>query len=667
MTVQAQANTGVFSEREMLVLSAVSDTLVPALPSENDMHGLYARRATDLNIPAAAAKIIEAVADPASVAQLKLVLNLLDQPFVNLLLGGFNRSFLDMTPDERTHTLRDWAESRLEPRRRAFFALKRLVLLLFYSLTDESGCNANWPGIGYPGPTPTNKKHDKPIKPLAVFGDTTLETDVVIVGSGAGGGVVAGELSAAGLDVIVLEKGGYHAEPDFDGRELDSQARMYEKQGFMVTADQSMIILAGSTLGGGTTINWAASLRPPDHVLHEWARQYGVTGVTGAEFQKALDSVSKRINVNENESEANPRNAVLIRGGEALGYEARVIPRNVKGCEDCGFCGFGCPYGAKRGTLRTYLQDAYERGTRIAANTYVERIVIDGGRAAGVIATTTTPDGKPARLIIRAQAVVAAAGALHTPALLLRSGLTNAHIGRNLHLHPSTGTFGIYEQPICGWSGVMLSHYIRQFANLDGRGYGVTIESAPGHPGLAAIALPWRSGSEHKALMAQYAHLANVLVIARDWDGGRVTLDRNGDPVIHYQLSDYDRAHLLRGVIESMRIHKAAGAREIISPVATLAPFREGDDFDEYVRKSTAIGLRPNAFILGSAHQMSSCRMGSNPARGAVDPTGEAFEVRDLFVADASALPTATGVNPMLTIMGVAYLIAQHIKARLTS
>jgi choline dehydrogenase-like flavoprotein len=316
--------------------------------------------------------------------------------------------------------------------------------------------------------------------------------------------------------------------------------------------------------------------------------------------------------------------------------------------------------------MRTFLQDAFQGGARIGVNTHVERVLIEDGRAVGVAARARTADGRAARLTIRARAVVLAAGSLHTPALMLRSGLTNAHIGRNLHLHPSTGTFGLYEKPICGWSGVMMSHYIAALNDLDGRGYGVTIESAPGHPGLAALSFPWRSGRDHKDLMAAYAHSSNVLVIARDRDGGRVTVDQAGEPVVHYRLSAYDRAHLLRGVAESLRIHHAAGAHTVSNSSIRPGAWRAGDDFEGYVGTVVALGLRPNAFILGSAHQMSSCRMGGSAAQGAIDPTGESYEVRGLYVADGSALPTATGVNPMLTIMGVAHIIAGHIAAKLT-
>ncbi len=658
------------SEFEIETLVSICDTLIPAIEAENDTHGLFRRSASQLNIPKLLLELLKSISSPSSLLQLKLYLQALDQPLINLLWGNKPNSFSALSLEDRTALLRDWAESVIPFRRQAFFALKRMVLFLFYTVTDAVGRNPNWQAIGYPGfpgPLKTAQARAKPIKPLTFTGDTTLSTDVVIIGSGAGGGVVAGELSAAGYEVLVIEKGDYYAEADFDGDEANSQNRMFEKGGFLTSSNLSMVILAGATFGGGTTINWAASLRTPPYVTREWETEYGVNGYTGDAFEKALDAVSKRINVNTDDPEPNERNAVLVRGATGLNYEVKPIPRNVKNCDDCGFCGFGCRFGAKQSTMRTYLQDAFDRGAKIAVRTYVERILIENGKAKGVIATTYAPDGTPIRLTIKAKVVVVAAGALHTPALLLRSGLTNAHIGRNLHLHPASASIGIYATPINTWEGVMMSHVISKFNNLDGHGYGVTLESAPAHPGLTALSLAWTDGATHKALMAQYSHMANVLIITRDRDGGRVTTDARGNPVIHYKLSAHDRAHLQRGIVESLRIHKAAGAQSVYGPVAhpMLHSISTDATFEAYIQGVQKAGLRENAFVLGSAHQLSSCRMGGSPARGALRPTGESFEAKNLFVADASALPTATGVNPMLSIMGVAHVIAQQIKTRL--
>jgi choline dehydrogenase-like flavoprotein len=215
-----------------------------------------------------------------------------------------------------------------------------------------------------------------------------------------------------------------------------------------------------------------------------------------------------------------------------------------------------------------------------------------------------------------------------------------------------------------GWYGPIISRYVDAFKNQDGQGYGVTLETAPIHPGLGALSLSWKSGLQHKRTMSQISHLGNIIILTRDYFSGRVDVNKQGNPVVHYNLNQYDAQHMMRGILESSRIHQAAGAIEIGAPFAIpLTWNRDHDDFESYLAEVGSKTLQPNNFALYSAHQMSSCRMSASPRLGAVAPNGETFEVKGLYVADGSVLPTASGVNPMLTIMSTAYLIAGHIKA----
>ena len=317
----------------------------------------------------------------------------------------------------------------------------------------------------------------------------------------------------------------------------------------------------------------------------------------------------------------------------------------------------------KQSTLRTYLQDAYDNGSRIAVRAYVERVLTENGHAVGVEGTIEDEYGNQHRLEVRAKTVVVAAGSLHTPAVLMRSGLSNYHIGRNLHLHPVTVTYGIYEDEVLGWRGAPMSRYVKSFKNLDGKGYGVVLETAPIHPGLGALTLSWENGFQHKEIMTHIANLSNILTITRDFFGGKIRLNKKGYPIIDYELNRYDAQHMMRGVLESIRIHHAQGAKHIGAPTSMPLTWNTGDHFDDYLNQVAQIQLTSNRFPLFSAHQMSSARMAGSPAYGAVAPNGETFEVKGLYVADGSVLPTATGVNPMVSIMSMAYHIAQHIKS----
>ncbi len=262
--------------------------------------------------------------------------------------------------------------------------------------------------------------------------------------------------------------------------------------------------------------------------------------------------------------------------------------------------------------------------------------------------------------------MVAAAGAIHTPALLLRSGLANRNVGRHLRLQPGSASFGIHPEPTRPWRGAPQTRLCDEFADLDGCGHGFTLEVASTHPGLAAMAAPWTSGRRHKRLMQRFDHLSNIMVFIRDRYGGKVTLDRGGRPVIDYALHPYDARHLMRGLTESLRVHRAAGADTLLAPHSRNLEHRRGEgDFEAYLGKVRSEGLKPNAFALFSAHQTSSCRIGGDRKAGAIRPDGETWEVKNLFVVDGSVFPTAVGVNPMLPIMGTAHYLAQQIKSRL--
>jgi choline dehydrogenase-like flavoprotein len=651
--------------RERRALAAICDTLVPALPLASDALGCYAPTHTH-QLVSRLEEAYEQVVDEESRRELKLLLNGFENRVFNGVVNGTWAAFSQLEQAEREAVLRRWALSPFFAQRKAFQAFKRLTLFLAYANPAE-GPHPVWPLLNYPGASAPDASAQRDVTPTPITHDTTLTTDVLVIGSGAGGGVVAGELSAAGYEVIVVEKGQYYADHEMRGDEYQSTQEMYEKHGALTTRDTALMVLAGSTLGGGTTINWAGSLRPPRYVLEEWARDYGFSEALSDEMQESIQAVSQRLNVNTDECALNGNNAVFERGCEALGYPVEIIPRNVKGCEDCGYCSYGCAFGAKQTTVKTYLRDAHHRGAKIITGAAVEHITRAGGRAAGAVVRVKQPDGSACTLTIRARVVVVSAGAIHTPALLRRSGLSNRHIGANLHLHPTTVIFSLFDTPIRTWQGAPMTRVTKKFSNLDGQGYGYVLEVAPAHPGLTAATLPWTGGQPHKGLVAQIEHMANVICIVRDRHGGRVLTDKRGQPVLDYRLHPDDRRHLQQGVLEALKVHQAAGAREIFSPHnARLGYVNDGSaSFEAFLATVEQHGLKPNDFPLFSAHQMSSCRLAGSAALGAVKPSGETYEVRDLFVVDGSVLPTATGVNPMLTIMSVAHFLAQRVKGAL--
>jgi glycine/D-amino acid oxidase-like deaminating enzyme len=378
-----------------------------------------------------------------------------DSAPLTALGGGGLRRFSGLPAERRNRVLLSWCDSRLTQRRAAFQTLRKGVLLMYYMLPGAGGgASPVWEAIDYPGPLgPPDDPPRRALKPLAIEADTELDCDVCVVGSGAGGGTAAGVLATAGLDVVVLEAGDYYDDADFDGGELRGFQRMYMQGGGMASADAGIGLLAGSCLGGGTVVNYSTSFATPDDVREEWAA-YGVPAFRTDEYTRSIEAVSERLGINQEHSRPSRRDEKMQRGLETLGWHSDFMPRNVRGCDQgqvCGYCGYGCRLGAKQSVVKTWLADAYAAGARLVVRTRAERVTAEGGAARGVQARTL--DGH--RVSVRCRAVVAAAGALHTPALLRRSSLTNPNIGRHLKLHPVTVIWGVFDEELRPWEGTM--------------------------------------------------------------------------------------------------------------------------------------------------------------------------------------------------------------------
>ena len=643
--------------RQNRALAAICDAFAPGvdgLPS-----------ASQLGVPVAVADAVEKNPRKAERQQFRQLMSLWDTRLLTAIGGGGARRFSALSPAEREQVLLSWCDSGVGQRRAAFQALRKGALLTYYMLPGENGRNPVWDAIGYPGPLgPVDDPPPPELHPIRPVADMEIKCDVCVVGSGAGGGTAAGVLAEAGLDVVVLEAGEYYSAKDFDGGEFDGYGRMYLNGGATASADQSVGLLAGATVGGGTVVNYTTSFRTPEDVREEWAA-LGVPAFAGDEYEASLDAVCQRLGVNHEHSTASPRDEAMLRGLEQLGWHWDRMPRNVRGCdqgERCGQCGMGCPLGAKQSTAVTWLVDAQQAGARIVVATAAEKVRVVNGVAHGVEARSA--DGH--RVTVSARAVVVACGAIHTPALLKRSGLSNGNIGKHLRLHPVTVVFGVFDEEIRPWHGTMQAIYSDEHRYLDG-GYGLKYETAALNPSLLVAFAPWRGGRRHAELMEALPNTFGIGALVRDRDAGEVKVGRDGQPVVKYALSDYDRRHLRRGVEGAAEIFEAAGARRIYSSHARWASYAPGANGgrDEFMRAADAAGWDAARLAIGSFHIMGSARMGGHPGASACNADGATWDVRNLVVCDASCFPTASGVNPMISIESIAHMNASRLAARL--
>ena len=646
-----------FNESRRAVLKAVCDTVVPSIPHDPDPTGLWTRCATDMGADQGIEQVFSQLPEETFAGMMELLDALGQQGFAGL------------SQRSREQVLRNF--SMVGPDAAAGIStLVGLTLFITYGAPDpETGQNPNWEVFGYPGPIAAPTPTPKTIQPLEPDGDElTLEADVCIVGSGAGGGVIAGTLAKAGLKVCVLEAAGYFNESDFNQLELPAYENMYWRGGPQPTADFNVTVYAGAGLGGGTVINWTNCLRTKPWVREQWATEHGLEGVDGPDYDRHLDAIFDRLSVTDRCSDLNGPHQRMKEGADELGWSFQTILRNAdESCYDpasAAYIGFGDQSGSKQSTQRTYLQDAFDAGADIVVRCNVDRVLVENGHATGVEGTWLDPEtGRSARVTVRAPQVVVAAGSLESPALLMRSGIGGPAVGNYLRIHPCTAIFGIYGQDQQAWWGPPQAGLVDEFAAVED-GYGFLVETTQYAPALVGSALPFTGARTHKEMMENVRYGGTFIGLLRDHGHGRVEVDANGQAVPYYDLTDeLDIRNTHRAIDAQTRLHVAAGAREIQPMAAGTPRWRQGDDVEESIARWQRVPLRAGGFRLFCAHQMGTCRMGKDRQTSVADPWGQLHDTKGVWIGDGSAFPTSSGTNPMISIMALAHRTAEAIAA----
>jgi choline dehydrogenase-like flavoprotein len=507
---------------------------------------------------------------------------------------------------------------------------------------------------------------------LLARGQATLDAEVVVVGSGAGGAITAATLAPA-HEVLVLEEGAHRTRTDFKMREDLMYPLLYQEGGARMTRDLGIGVFQGRTVGGTTVVNWTTCFRTPARVLEHWRRVHGL-GLDEASLREHFEAVESRLSIAEIPiDQANRNNRLLWDGLGKLGLQRESLRRNVKGCMRSGYCGMGCPIDAKQSMLVTYLPDAVAAGARVLSGARVERLRVEAGRVTAIETTALVWNGPRARAVgsitIRPKRVILSCGAIATPALLLRSGLGGPSVpggeatGRRTFLHPAVGVVARYDEPVEACYGAPQA--VASHAHAErGEEMGFLLEAAPVHPLFLAVSLAG-FGAEHAERMRAFNHYAAHGGFAIDGfhpseDGGTVRLRDDGAVELDYPIS----ARLWSALREAMRtlarVNLAAGAREVLTSHEPGLVLRGEADLEALDRGP----WRPGSIGVYSFHVMGGARMGDDPARSVVRPSDARHHaVANLHVVDGSLLPTSLGVNPQLTIYGLARLIATRLLA----
>ncbi len=501
-----------------------------------------------------------------------------------------------------------------------------------------------------------------------------IETDVVIVGTGAGGGTSAEILSKAGLRVVLVEEGSLRTSADFHMVEREAYPQLYQESAGRKTKDKGITILQGRTVGGSTTVNWTSSFRTPPETLAYWHDRFGLREFGESDLAPWFAMMEQRLNIHPWQMPPNANNEALRAGAERIGVKTQVIPRNVKGCHNLGYCGMGCPVNAKQSMLVTTIPSALSHGAKLLTRVRAERLRFDGSRITALQCRTLADDGitpTAKTITVSARHYVLAAGAIGSPAILLRSGLPDQYnlVGKRTFLHPVVVSLALMPQPVNAFSGAPQSIYSDHFLHtqaIDGA-IGYKLEVPPVHPVLAATTLVG-FGDAHAKLMSNFPHVQVIIALLRDGfheesQGGTVELNTDGTPLLDYPITDYVWEGARRALLTMAQIQFAAGATGVMPLHEDTALYASLDSAQAAIKKFPMQILRTRVV---SAHVMGGCAMGSDPKTSVVDGFGWHHYVKNLSVFDGSVFPTSVGANPQLSIYGITARNATRLAKVLT-
>ncbi len=504
--------------------------------------------------------------------------------------------------------------------------------------------------------------------------DLTLEADVIIVGTGAGGGISAEILAGAGLRVIMVEEGAYRRTEEVPMREPWSFSRLYREGGAIPTKDGSLTVVQGRTVGGSTVVNWTSSFRTPEQTLRHWQTHHGVQGLGPEDLAPWFDTIEQRLNISP-WLDHNRNNELLAVGAERLGWRHSPINRNVRKCAGHGYCGLGCPISAKQGMDVTTIPSALDNGAVLVTRVRAERLMMSGDRVTGVEARALDERGVRTtgrRVVLRAPWVVVSAGAIQSPALLLRSRVPdpNARIGLRTFLQIHNYSLSFMREDIHPFYGAPQSIFSNQFTWRDGvtGRAGFNMEVVGAQPVVSMMF--WKGMGTEMAEYARRFPRLHILVsqirdgFHEDSQGGVVRLRGDGAGVLDYKLNDYVLDGIRSSYLAMAECQFAAGAESVHPASSDARAYRSWSSARAGI---ASLKLRsPNVYI-NSTHPLGGCAMGGDPRTSVVRADGRHHHLDNLYVIDGSVFPSSLGVNPCESIYALAARNATLLAERITA
>ena len=479
--------------------------------------------------------------------------------------------------------------------------------------------------------------------------------EIAVVGSGSGGGIAANLLNKK-FEVGIFEKGSYaNGEAN---NETFGYHNFYETYAMQQTRGYKVLLLAGSGIGGGTSINWTTSLRTPDNILSEWDSLTGQSNFFNSkDFKNSMDFVCKQLNVSEENNKIPQKESMLVEGLKQNNISYKIIPRNTSNneCLESGFSTFGHSDESINSSYKTWFSEDKFSSKNIYNNTSVKHLTITNGRATHI---NIEKDGNIQQVSV--DKVVLAAGSLNTPKILLNSGYKNKHLGQHLKLHPVSGVAGKFSEEQKPWAGTMQGIYSDDNLFMKDN-YGYLLEGLPMHPSLFFPFFPNNQDSFHD-FVKSYNYWSGGIVLTSDTSSGSI-INKNPQHLWNYNLNNFDHVNLLHGVENLVRANYSAGAEEIMVAASPTMHWKKSsnENIEEFIKKIRAIKNEPFRMLLGSAHQMGTARINPDPNHGVVDLNGKVHGLDNVYIVDASTFPRCSGVNPMISIQSMSHFLISKI------
>jgi choline dehydrogenase-like flavoprotein len=502
-----------------------------------------------------------------------------------------------------------------------------------------------------------------------ILEDKNITAEVCIIGSGCGGATLAKKLTDSGVDVVILEQGGYYPSSDMDQNELNMAGKVSAERNLAANHDGGNSLTYGQNIGGASVHYWADSYRTPDYKLKEWEEEYGLKDHKHNDLMPAFEEIESSLNIHPAKDDYfNQMNKFMKQASDKLGWHGHHVPQARKGCVKSGHCMQGCLYDAKQSQMVTHIPTAIKQGARVFSDAKAVKLNYSDSKVSSLdieMIDRSTNKSNGIKMRVEAKVFVVAAGGFNSSFFLLQQGLKKKlpMLGMNFSMNPSTVVHGIYEEKMISWRNIPAAYAVEEFLekrymNNQYKEGGYMLMANQVHPSTLAVSVPGL-GSEHSDLMESLPNLGGTISWMDDIPSelGEIKINNKGQRVVHYEYGEMTRKVLKDSIKKQAELQFTAGAKELVVAGYQGIRLRSMDE----LKKLDDLVYAAGGLFMASPHPGGGCRMGADISTSVVGFDHRVHGFNNLFVSDSSVFPTSSGLDPSLTIMAFSYRAAENI------